>query len=333
MADAAGGVFAAATVLGMQAPAMAGQEQLDLPLVPTVTQTQALAASHAELWISTYASYLEQPLDDVRTYGALVAAFTPGLTDAASTLAEDRDPAALRRFRSDVGYLTQSATSRRATIANSQTYLNTFVALLGDDAVRYATDEALMAKRYTGPGGDIARIQADLDGLTTRLQKDNDQIALAAATAIAGGAVLGVGAAALYLDLPVGKALIQAGLKVGRGAVQAADDAMDDATAAITAYTADAEKLSDELQQVAVFTTLNGHVTQLNAGAAAAVSALNDLDAAWQAEIGAHHLWIATAQQQDRSALPGYVAAGAKAWQSRSAAVLNLINAPETPPD
>jgi Bacillus haemolytic enterotoxin (HBL) len=327
MADGAGSVFAAALVLDVQAPAIAGQWPLDLPLVPTVSQTQALAARHAGLWLDVYAPQLMQALDDVRTYGATVVAFAPELTAAAATLGRGRDAEALDVLLSGIGHLGQIVSSRRQGIAANRTAITAFAGLVDDDSVRYVTDASLMRQRYTGPDGDITAIEKELDDLGARLRKDNEEIALGAAKALPAALIIGVGAGVAYIDTSVGKAIVQKGIEMGRGAIKDADAAMDDAAEAIRKYKAAAEKLSGERQQIAVFTTLNGHVMQLSHGSSLALSALDGLDRAWQAEIEVQALWNATARGTGASTLSSAVTAVADLWTTRSAGVLTLIGA------
>jgi hypothetical protein len=327
MADAAGRVFAAALVLDVQAPAMHGQQPLDLPLVPTVTQTQALAARHAGLWLDAYATSLLQPLDDVRTYGAAVAAFAPELKSAAAKLAQGPDARALDTFLTGIAHLGQLVSSRRQGIVGDRTAITAFASLVDDDSVRYASDAMLMRKRYTGPDGEITAIQTELESLAAKLRKDNEEIALGAAKALPAALIIGVGAGVAYINTSVGKAIVEKGIEMARGVFKETDAAMDDARATIAKYKEKSEKLSDERQQVAVFTTLNGHVTQLASGARAALTALDGLDGAWQGELDLFTLWNATARGADASPLPNAVTAAADRWASRSAGVLTLMRA------
>lgn len=327
LADSAGRVFAAALVLNVQAPAMAGQQQLDLPLVPTVTQTQALAARHAGLWLDAYATSLLQPLDDVRTYGAAVAAFAPELKAAATKLAAGPDAGALDRFLTGIAHLGQLVSSRRQGIVGDRTSITAFASLVDDDSVRYASDASVMRKRYTGPDGEITAIQTELESLAAQLRKDNDEIALGAAKALPAALIIGVGAGVAYINTSVGKAIVEKGIEMARGVFKETDVAMDDASKTIAKYKEKSEKLSDERQQVAVFTTLNGHVTQLASGARGALTALDALDSAWQGELDVFTLWNATARGADASPLPNAVAAAADRWAARSSGVLTLLRA------
>ena len=328
MQDAAGGVYAAAVLLDASALGVLVQPTLELELVPTLAQTQALASSHARRWLDVTASALIQPLQDVRDYGAGMESFGPELLDSARGAA-DGDPAALGTFLTGVQYLEGLVGSERQSVGASTTTLGAFRQLTDDDAVRFATDARTLAERYTGPSGDIARIDAQLAALSARMDSDNATTAQGASQAIPGAIIVGIGFGVAYVDTDLGKTIIKQGITMAEGAVKASDDAMKDFHAAAGEYQQALTALASEQQEVGVFATLRDNVGGVGTGVLRATTALAELDRAWQDELVSLQVLGATAKGTSRGQVPDMVTTAVARWETLTKGATALLDALE----
>ncbi|WP_438484742.1 HBL/NHE enterotoxin family protein [Streptomyces sp. S186] len=209
-------LFTAYQLTTAAAIAVTEQPSLSLELVPTLTQTQDLARSHAVKWGGAYQTALLQPLTDVQGYTGTFISFTPHMDDLARR-AGDGDAAAQAELRQGLTILRRLVSQNQAGVTTAKGEIEQFKQLVDDDRVRFGSDGKTLEKQYTGPGGEIAEIEKNLAALESELRETNQAIALGAAKAIPGALVLGIQLALAAEDIVgTGKAVIQTGITLAR---------------------------------------------------------------------------------------------------------------------
>lgn len=209
-------LFTAYQLTTAAAAGVTGQPALTLDLVPTLAQTQDLARSHAVKWGDGFQAELLQPLTHIQGYTAAFVAFMPRMDDLARR-ASDGDATARAEFRQGLVILRRLAAQYQGSVAAAKGEVQRFQQLVDDDRVRFGTDGQTLAKRYTGPDGEIADIEKQLAALDAELRETNRTIALGAAKAVPGAIVLGIQLALAAEDIVgTGKAVIQTGISLAR---------------------------------------------------------------------------------------------------------------------
>ena len=332
LTGAANAIFASLLTTTAEQQVIGEQQDLNLSLVPTLPQTQALARSHAALWRTSYSTALLQALTDFRAYANAVTVFAPQLIDVAGKLAGG-DTSTRPQLLNGIQVLANLAGNQKTSNANAKSTIDSYSSLVSDDSVRFNTDAGSLAQRYTGPQGDIQHLQGVLGELSDRLAKDNQTIAEGATKALPGAIIIGIGLGVSWIDTSVGKVILQKGLEMTKGAMEEADQAMADAAAAIADYKKTFEALVSEKLQVAVFETVRQHVTRMNGAVGGAQAALQNAAGAWQGEIGRLQLWTATAQTASPISLAADVQASSTFWAGLSKAVGSFQSALAALPD
>ncbi|MCD9166205.1 HBL/NHE enterotoxin family protein [Streptomyces albireticuli] len=193
---------AASTVVQSQAP-------LDLSLIPTLKDNQALARDHSGKWRDTYQQQLMQPLTDIKSYSNSVAAFLPQLDQLAADIKKG-DKSARKKFDEALGELSKGVETREKSLKNSIDRVNDFKNLVDDDNTRFESSAEEMSKKYTGDKGEIEKIRVKLSGLEETLKGLNEEISKGLTDAIPAAIVTGVEIALAFEGLPEGKAVIDA---------------------------------------------------------------------------------------------------------------------------
>lgn len=285
--------FAAYLRLLGDASAVVVQQELDLGLVPTLAEDQALAASHAADWLTRAAPTVLVSLLAVGGHARVVQAFAAGLGAHADDVDAGADAAPFLRL---CAALRSQVADRVAAVTAAGTGLAARQQFVEEDDVRFGKLGAEVPAAYAP---DLAHLRSGLDALRGRMEHDNAVITGAAAHLLPGLATLGLAAGLTVVDLAQAKVVVQKGYKMIAGADEEVRAAMADAAEAVAAYRTTLTALALARAELAAFTIVAGNVTRLVTTTQGALCALTALATGWQDEDG-YLLWLGALAQDAR---------------------------------
>lgn len=306
---AADGIFTAYLLAAADASAVSGQHDVDLKLVPTLPEDQALARSHAQQWTVDVAPRLLVASTDIAGYADQVAAFTPSLAATARAVEAGGPPDQLLGL---VGHLHAAVADRVARLDATNQALAVLGEALHDDGVRFATLARTVPATYEP---ELGQLQSDIATLQATLAKDNETIAGAAVALLPGMVTVGfAAAAAVVVGTSAGKVIVQKGYTMLKGVVDDVDAALAEESTTIEAYGALLTELAEDKAELACFGSIAGYVTRFAGSTTRAADGVAALQQAWSSEDARLNVLAATAQEHQPVELEAMVDAAAPWW-------------------
>lgn len=270
---------------------VARQPRLTLSLLPTLGETQALAASHAGDWANDVRGGMINVMVGITDMSTASEAIISQMLALVDTATDDTDLET--NLMQGVTILSSSLNNFADTLSDNVIPVTTAKRQnITDDTVRFGSLSTQMVQKYTGPKAEIAQLSATVHATSTQIAAMNKAIttratnqlvelyktelifvvgmALASVTVPLGPLIGGVVSATTVQTASkmAGRVMNAAGSKISTSASKAALEVVngsdgDDVVKTIEEYGAQLRQLTDEKLQAAAFLVLKQNINEL----------------------------------------------------------------------
>lgn len=311
-------IFQDHLVMEAAAASITNQPRVDLALVPTLPDNQALAAGNAQDYQNQLSTHQVAIYTEIQGFNTVFQRFAAALLPSAQAW-DAGDPQGAQRFTKIIEVVKRYATGFKTSAQDRQSALDGHVLLVKQDVERYQTDVDLVSTKIRGSGGEVDQLSAKLSDLSDQLADANRRIANGAVKDLLKAAELGLSLGMEVAEVPgVASVVIDTAFSFADDAVGDDHDAQEASQQALKEYRATLIRLANETAQFGALDTLMLNIGRFSRSLADAAATNASLAKAWDTFAQA----IDTFCTYQHSPAPGYFVAQLQAaqqfWQALS---------------
>ncbi len=269
--------------LVMQATGLniANQPMVQLDLVPTLPQTQALARSHVQDYQDDKSSKHIYIFEQVQAYNNMLQRFAQTLLPYAQGW-DGGDKNSAEQVKHGLTQMCRYPITNKEATEQIQNDLKSYHQSITDDRVRYQTDEDSADEKVGGASGEIATLRQHLKELGSSLDEANRRIAEGASRNVVKALETGLKAGMAMVEVPgLADLVVDTAFTYVDDAVGDEGDPLADSDSLVGQYRAALERLADEQAQMGVLATLRLNVERFSRSLDSVIATLDQLGKAW----------------------------------------------------